>query len=132
MQFSVATVLALATAVSAGISNVTYTTEVVTALTTYCPEATTLTHNGKTYTVSEATTLTITDCPCTLTKPVTTATTVSCSTTPYSNATISYTATKATIAPSAKPSSVVTSGAGKGALLSGAAGAIALGAALLL
>ncbi|OAA56579.1 hypothetical protein SPI_07586 [Niveomyces insectorum RCEF 264] len=71
MKFSVASVLALATAVSAGHSNVTYTTEVVTALT----------HNGKTYTVSEAATLTITDCPCTLTKPVTTATTISCSTT---------------------------------------------------
>jgi hypothetical protein len=79
MKFSVASILALATAVSAG-QNVTYTTEVVTALTTYCPEATVLTHNGKTYTITSATTLTITDCPCTLTKPVTTATTVSCTT----------------------------------------------------
>ena len=66
-----------------------YTTEVVTAFTTYCPEATTFSHGGVTYTVTEvrsvvttvypqqlltenqATTLTITNCPCTITKPVT-------------------------------------------------------------
>jgi hypothetical protein len=41
---------------------------VVTALTTFCPYATKLTHNGITYTVTEATTLTITDCPCTVTR----------------------------------------------------------------
>ncbi|RSL38540.1 Cell wall protein SED1 [Fusarium floridanum] len=45
-----------------------YTTEVVTKLTTYCPEPTTLTFNNKTYTVTEPTTLTVTDCPCTVTK----------------------------------------------------------------
>lgn len=39
---------------------------VVTEFTTYCPESTTLTFNNKTYTVTEPTTLTITDCPCTL------------------------------------------------------------------
>lgn len=46
-----------------------YVTEVVTAYTTYCPEPTKITHGGKTYTVTKATTLTITDCPCTVTKP---------------------------------------------------------------
>lgn len=40
-----------------------YVTEVVTAYTTFCPEATEITHAGETYTVSEATTLTITNCP---------------------------------------------------------------------
>lgn len=50
--------------------HVVYTTEVVTALTTYCPAATTLTYNSKTYTITSATTLTITDCPCTIHKPV--------------------------------------------------------------
>ncbi|KAM3466394.1 hypothetical protein MY5147_009048 [Beauveria neobassiana] len=50
--------------------NIVYTTEVVTALTTYCPASTTLTFNSKTYTVTSATTLTITDCPCTVHKPV--------------------------------------------------------------
>jgi hypothetical protein len=44
-----------------------WSTEVVTALTTYCPLATVLTHAGVTYTVTSATTLTITDCPCTIT-----------------------------------------------------------------
>ncbi|KAF4954608.1 hypothetical protein FSARC_12048 [Fusarium sarcochroum] len=47
-----------------------YTTEVVTAITTYCPGATTLTYGDKTYTVTKETTLTITDCPCTISKPV--------------------------------------------------------------
>lgn len=51
MKSSFAAVLAIAAGVSA--QNVTYTTEVVTALTTYCPEATTLTHAGTTYTISE-------------------------------------------------------------------------------
>ncbi|GAB7344106.1 hypothetical protein MBLNU457_2008t2 [Dothideomycetes sp. NU457] len=50
--------------------NVTYTTQIVTSFTTYCPSPTTITTNGKTYTVTSATTLTITDCPCTITKPV--------------------------------------------------------------
>lgn len=33
-------------------SNVTYTTEVVTAYTTYCPGPTQVVHNSKTYTVT--------------------------------------------------------------------------------
>lgn len=48
--------------------NDTLTTVVVTVLTTYCPEATELTHNGVVYTITEETTLAITDCPCTLTR----------------------------------------------------------------
>ncbi|KAF4976275.1 hypothetical protein FZEAL_7043 [Fusarium zealandicum] len=51
-------------------STTIYTTQVVTAITTYCPGPTTLTHGDNTYTVTEATTLTITDCPCTISKPV--------------------------------------------------------------
>lgn len=43
------------------------TTEVVTSYETYCPGPTTITEGSSTYTVTEATTLTITDCPCTLT-----------------------------------------------------------------
>jgi hypothetical protein len=50
----------------------------VTAITTYCPEATTITHAGKTWTVSSATTLTITECPCTVSVPVWTKTSTSC------------------------------------------------------
>lgn len=53
MQYSVAVVLAaVAGAQAFGSSNVSYTTEVVTAVTTYCPEATEITHAGTTYTVS--------------------------------------------------------------------------------
>jgi hypothetical protein len=52
MKFSAAAVLAAAAGAHAW-SNVTYTTEVVTALTTYCPEATQITHGGSTYTVTE-------------------------------------------------------------------------------
>ena len=42
-------------------------TEIVTEFTTYCPNPTTFSTNGVTYTITEATSLTITDCPCTLT-----------------------------------------------------------------
>ncbi|OAQ98942.1 hypothetical protein LLEC1_04805, partial [Akanthomyces lecanii] len=67
----VALALAGAVAVQAGHhSNGTMTTitEVVDVYTTYCPEPTHLTMNNKTYTVTEACTFTITDCPCTVTK----------------------------------------------------------------
>lgn len=42
------------------------TTRVVNAYTTYCPEPTTFELGGKTYEVAEPTTLTITECPCTI------------------------------------------------------------------
>jgi len=82
MQFKVASILALAATVSASYpaGNVSYTTEVVTAFTTVCPEATQLSYNGQTYTVSESTTLTITNCPCTISKPVYMTSSVVCST----------------------------------------------------
>ncbi|KJX97361.1 hypothetical protein TI39_contig504g00003, partial [Zymoseptoria brevis] len=47
-----------------------YTTEVVDQFTTYCPHPTTLTYASQTYVVTEATTLTVTNCPCTITKTV--------------------------------------------------------------
>lgn len=133
MKFSAAAVvLAAAAGVQAG-HNVTYTTEVVTALTTYCPASTQITYGGTTYTITEATTLTITDCPCTVTKPVT------ISSTPYANSTVALTKTSSkigTIAPSstkAAPSSIATAGAGKAAALSGAglAGMLGVVAAFL-
>jgi len=52
MKFSAAAVLAAVAGVQA-FSNVTYTTEVVTAVTTFCPEATELTYGGTTYTITE-------------------------------------------------------------------------------
>lgn len=119
MKFAAA-VLALAAGANAW-SNVTYTTEVVTAYTTYCPEPTEITHGGKTYTITEATTFTITDCPCTVTKPVTTI-----SPTPsYHNSTVVPTGT---LPPTTK-SPLPTAGAGKAAALSGGALAGVLGLA---
>ncbi|KAJ9649104.1 hypothetical protein H2201_007255 [Coniosporium apollinis] len=84
MRFStVAATAALAVGASAWQGNSTapvYITEVVTAYTTYCPTPTEITHGGSTYTVTEATTLTISDCPCTVTKPMTSSVVTSCAT----------------------------------------------------
>ncbi|KUI74304.1 Clock-controlled protein 6 [Cytospora mali] len=155
MKFSAAAVLAVAAGVSA-FENVTYTTEIVTAVTTFCPEATVLTHAGSTYTISSATTLTITDCPCTITKPVTVASSVSCVTCApaYTNGTGVYptssvapslpagtggvgggvgggaggsTPTASTTGSTSSP--IATAGAGKAAALSGAGLAGVLGLA---
>lgn len=52
MRFSAATVLAAVAGAHAW-SNVTYTTEVVTQLVTYCPGPTVITHGASTYTVTE-------------------------------------------------------------------------------
>jgi len=86
MKYSAATVLAMATAVLGGSSmsmpanaTVTYTTETVTAFTTYCPEATQITQDGTTYTITEATTFTINNCQCTHVYPVTVTTSASSS-----------------------------------------------------
>lgn len=48
-----AVIAALATVASAYYDNVTYVTETVTALTTYCPGPTKIVNNGKTITVTE-------------------------------------------------------------------------------
>ncbi|KAK4542928.1 hypothetical protein LTR36_006117 [Oleoguttula mirabilis] len=56
-------------------AGVVYVTEVVSSFTTYCAYATSFTMANQTYTVSSATTLTITDCPCTITKPATSSAT---------------------------------------------------------
>jgi hypothetical protein len=83
MRFAVAAaaVVGVAAAQNATASDV-YVTEVVTAFTTFCPYATSFTHAGSTYTVSEATTLTITNCPggCTVTRPSWSSVVTSCAT----------------------------------------------------
>lgn len=127
MKFS--GVLAFAGAAMA-FSNVTYTTEIVKSIVTYCPEPTTLTHGDKTYTITKATTLTITDCPCTVTKPVHTAPVEVCKT---CNVTVPKPPTPSAPAPTGgiKPTTPppVVAGAAK---LSGAGLAAVLGAAILL
>lgn len=94
MQYSFATVLALASTVLAqssglapGYTNGTvYTTAVVTQYVTYCPLATTITTNGATYTATAGQTLTITNCPCTITTAVATL--------PYTAPVVATTTTK--------------------------------------
>jgi len=128
MKFSAAAVLAAAAGAHAW-SNVTYTTKTVTALTTYCPGPTEITHGATTYTITEATTLTITDCPCTVVVPVTTTSAVVCHTcTSYANTTAPAPTTYSTKTTPAgtisatvtKPTTLATAGAGKAAALSGA------------
>jgi len=54
MKFSAAAVLAVAAGAHAWAQNSTiYTTEVVTAVTTFCPEPTEITYGGTTYTITE-------------------------------------------------------------------------------
>ncbi|KAL0942490.1 mmc protein [Colletotrichum truncatum] len=138
MKFSAAALVLAAGAMAS--KNVTYVTEVVSSYTTYCPGPTVITHADKTYTITKATTLTITDCPCTVTKPVITSSVVKCDScsVPTKNATIpvvtpsiSKTATGG-LTPT-KPISVPTAGAGKAAALSGAglAGVLGLAAFVL-
>jgi len=151
MQFSAVAVLAIAATASASYSNetVVYTTEVHTAYTTVCPAATQLTYNGVTYTATESQTLTITNCPCTIVKPVTTSSVVAPTYVPvvYPTANATVVAPKPTypvapvgtaaptVAPSAKPSPspITASGANKVFALSGAslAGLLGLAAYLL-
>jgi hypothetical protein len=68
MYARTALVFAAAAGFVAAQQNVTVvtTTKVVAEYTTYCPQATTFEFNGHEYIVTEATTLTITDCPCTV------------------------------------------------------------------
>lgn len=144
MQF--ATLLVAASAIVAGVSasyngTVVYTTEVHTAYTTVCPEATKVTFNGQTYTVTEATTLTITNCPCTVVKPVTTYSSVPSAPAPppvYVNSTTTVGATTApaatgTGAPPASSSPAFTGSANKAFAVSGAglAGLLGLAAYVL-
>jgi len=137
MRFSV---IAATAAIVAGVSatsngTVHYTTEVVTAYTTYCPAATEITHGDVTYTVSEATTLTITNCPCTLTHPVYVSTVSSCSTcapagtgAPYtvSNATVTTSTAAGTGTPIAPTSAPTFTGAANQVVAGAGAGLAAL------
>lgn len=138
MQFtSIVALTALAATASAWSNEtVVYTTEVHTAYTTVCPSATTLTFNDKTYTVTASTTLTITNCPCTVIKPVTTS--VPTTAPVYANTTttavktsVGTTSVKTTSTPT--PSTITASGGNKLFAVSGAslAGLMGLAAYLL-
>jgi hypothetical protein len=146
MQYTSVAVLALAATAYAGSNNtIAYTTEVHTAYTTVCPASTELTFNGVTYTATASTTLTITNCPCTIVKPITTSAVVVPTSAPiYANTTAAGVPTTAAGVPttavgttsakvSATPSSLPASGANKAVALSGAslAGLLGLAAYIL-
>ncbi|KAI9642766.1 hypothetical protein NHQ30_008498 [Ciborinia camelliae] len=88
MQFStIAIISAFAAAVSATGNHsvsatasdpVVWVTDIVTQYTTFCPAATALEYNGITYTAKANETITITNCPCTVSKPVYTTSVVEC------------------------------------------------------
>ncbi|KZZ89140.1 hypothetical protein AAL_07788 [Moelleriella libera RCEF 2490] len=122
--------------------NATVVTEVVSSYVTYCPGPTQITHGTKTYTVTKPTTLTITDCPCTITKPVVVTSSVVCKNCPPPHSQSNYPNATTPITNGPKPvptqtgSGVVpvpTAGAGKIAALSGAglAGVVGLAAFVL-
>jgi len=148
MQYSAVALLALAGAASAAVTNgtVAYTTEVHTAYTTVCPASTQLTFNGVTYTATASTTLTITNCPCTIVKPVSTSAVVAPSSAAappsYTNGTVvpakttpggSVGTTSAKASGTASPSTITASGANKAMAFSGAslAGLLGLAAYIL-
>ncbi|KAL2143097.1 hypothetical protein VTI28DRAFT_376 [Corynascus sepedonium] len=146
-----AAVLALAVGAMAHSNNtvVSYTTEVVTAVTTFCPGPTEIAYGDHTYTVTEetGTTLTITNCPCTIKVPVTTISSVichDCPSYPKPNGTTSIPPSSAvetpagTITPPTNPPAsstgsgsppIETAGAGRAAIFSGGALAGVLGLA---
>lgn len=135
MKYTVS-LIAAAVGANAWAKNVTVVTEVVGQYTTYCPEATRITHGTKTYTVTAPTTLTITDCPCTITKPVITTPVVVCHTcisaaASFPNTTIA--SPTGGVTPSKPGTPVPIAGAGKAAALSGAglAGVVGLAAFIL-
>eukprot|EP01065_Artemidia_motanka_P007187 TRINITY_DN13548_c0_g1_i2.p1 TRINITY_DN13548_c0_g1~~TRINITY_DN13548_c0_g1_i2.p1 ORF type:complete len:155 (+),score=13.09 TRINITY_DN13548_c0_g1_i2:138-602(+) len=150
MQFSAAAaVLALAASASAWSNGtVVYTTEVHTAYTTVCPASTTFSFNGVTYTATASQTITVTNCPCTVTKPVTTASSVYCATCTSAPAPPVYTNGTTPVVPTtvatskgsvgtssakssatATPSTITASGGNKAFALSGASLAGLLGLA---
>jgi len=152
MKYSVAALVAAAATVSAWSNDtVVYTTVVVDTYTTVCPGNGAVTFGGHTYTntLTESSTIVITNCPCTISKPVYTTSSVSASPVApappvYTNATTPYVPAAPTSAPggsvgttsvpsSPSPSVVPASGAGKAIAMSGAslAGLLGLAAYLL-
>lgn len=79
-----------------------YTTEVVTAYETWCPEPTTIVYNECTYTVTEAQTLTLTNGPYTVTRPIYTSVVTECPTTTAAPPAV-YTAVYTPVAEPAAP-----------------------------
>jgi len=130
MQFGkLAVVAGLAASVSAW-ANETWVTTTVSVLTTVCPVATSMTFNGVTYTATASQTITITNCPCTVSYKPTVTPVVPVSTPAYVNTTVAATTPVGTVSPvtTAKPAftgaanrAVAGSAAGLAGLLGAAA-----------
>lgn len=88
MQFTYAAVAAIMAGVVAAGGNETWVTTTVDTYTTVCPAATSLTYNGVTYTATASETITITNCPCTISYKPTTTPVVVPTTPAYVNATV--------------------------------------------
>lgn len=87
---------------------VTWTTDVVTEFTTYCPYSTTWAFKNTTYTVSTPTTITITNCPCTISYTKTPHTTASPTLVPPPVSHSSFVNSSAPVPPSTASTPVIT------------------------
>ncbi|CAD6500638.1 BgTH12-06347 [Blumeria graminis f. sp. triticale] len=131
----VALIFSLTISVSASPNNtIAYVTEIVTAFTTICPNATMIEFDSVTYTATESTTLTITNCPCTIVKPVYVISSVigsACNAPAFVNATQNASPPKRPLATASAPvpttiptstspnTPIITSGANKDYTISG-------------
>jgi len=149
MQYSVVAILALAASATASYNQtVVYTTEVVDVYETVCPASATITYQGVTYTntLTESSTITISNCPCTVSKPVYTTSSVYCNTcvaptsapvypTIYPNSTVPTTEVPevpgTTYIPSSSPSASTVPVSGGNKIGAGFAGLLCLAAFLL-
>ncbi|KAM3074638.1 hypothetical protein ACMFMG_008066 [Clarireedia jacksonii] len=121
MHFST---IAVASAVAAVVSangnhtatpSAVWVTDVVTSFTTVCPAATSFAFNGVTYTATESETVTITNCPCTVSKPVYTTSSVICSTCTGAPTTATVVPSSAPVYPNGTVATGATTGAATGA-----------------
>jgi len=155
MKYSAVAVLAAAATASAWANDtIVWTTEVVDTYTTVCPGNAAVTVGGSTYTNTKtvASTIVVTDCPCTVSKPVYSTSSVAVPTSapagpvyPISNSTVTSVPEVPTSAPggsvgttsapvgTATPSTVPASGANSLVAMSGAslAGLLGLAAYIL-
>ncbi|KAJ5942870.1 hypothetical protein N7516_003038 [Penicillium verrucosum] len=102
MRFSIAALALGAAGAMAGV-----VTETLTEYTTYCPEATSIVHGGKTYSIATPGHITMTHGPYTVTRPIETSTVTeckSCSTTAVASTPVASTpATSTPVASSSVP-----------------------------
>lgn len=89
MQLSIFAAAAFVASAAAHL-NQTYVTQTVTAYTTICPAATTIVHGSNTYTATANQTLTLTNGPYTIVKPVHTTSIVVCKSCPTGTASAGY------------------------------------------